>query len=569
MPLPTPSPLAFLALLAGGPALAQPGFIDVTAQRGLETYAQAVGMGGGVAAADYDDDGDIDLFVPNACGSADQLYRNLGNGHFEEIAGDVGLASTDNSRTALWVDHDADGRLDLVVARDNLQLVCGPNPPTTLVLHRQLPDGTFDDVTVKAGLGADLLSTIGAHCAGLAAGDVDRDGYPDLCLIIRDDEAFLFLNDGDGTFTDISVSSGIGGVMSTHFQPIFHDFDGDGWQDIYVTVDFQPNRLWINQHDDTFVDMAPAAGVDNAFNDMGITLGDHDNDGDLDIFITNIYIVDDGEQMHNVLYRNDSVGGTLAYTEVAETTGTHDTSFAWGTTFLDYDNDGWLELAVTNGFNGPFETDRSSFFVNQAGDPATFVDVASSVGFNDTDWGSALVALDSDRDGDLDVVQTCALGGPARLLENQAIGSVGVGHWLVVRPRMEGPNRRALGAVVRARAGGLLMTRLITAGTSYLGQEPAEAFFGLGAATSADEVTIEWTDGTRTNLVDVGADQVITVVQPWCRADVSGNDAVEVADLLALLGAWGPNPGHPADLDGNGQVGIEDLLEVLGAWGDC
>ncbi|MCB1032956.1 MAG: VCBS repeat-containing protein, partial [Acidobacteria bacterium] len=267
-------PTALLAL--GLP----PAFVDVGASRGVGPYSSGV-MGGGVALADYDGDGDLDLFVPNREGVADQLYRNLGGASFEEIAWEVGLASLQRSRSALFLDYDGDGDLDLLVAGDCYQLPGGCVAGTSLLrLYRQDADGAFTDVTDECGLfddggGHDTRE----HRGGIAAGDLDNDGYPDLFVGMWVEEASLFFNNGDGSFTDASGTSGVGLDKRGHWQAVIHDFDGDGWNDIFVAVDFNQNRLWMNRRDRTFEDRAPEAGVDSAWNEMGIALGDYDNDG--------------------------------------------------------------------------------------------------------------------------------------------------------------------------------------------------------------------------------------------------------------------------------------------------
>ncbi len=516
-------------LTSPGGATAQFQFVDVGDAHGIEAYVMAPGMGGGVAAADFDGDGDIDLFLPNAEGVPDQLYRNLGNGQFEEIADRAGLASLARGRVALWFDYDGDDKLDLFVAGDCFQAEAECLDASTLTLYRQVADAQWEDVTVEAGFADDLVWYTGQHRGGICAGDINNDGFLDLLIGLWGGEARLFLNNGDGTFSDISATCGLGGTSEGHWQPAMYDFDGDGWIDIFAAIDFTANHLWINQSQATFADMASSAGVDTAWNDMGVTIGDYDNDGDFDIYVTEIHELD----RHNLLYRNDSSGDTLQFTDVADAAGVADTSFGWGATFLDADNDGRLDLAATNGFYDPrWASDPSRFFLNEGGNPVTFTDVSEAVGFNDTLWGSSLIALDFDRDGDLDLLQTCAAPGPLRLLENQRSGAALENNYLVIQPRMGGPNGRAIGAVVRVSVGGLDLARLITAGTSHMGQEPAEAFFGLGSASIVDVVTVQWPDGRETVLSNVASNQVL-VVEPA---------GVRIQPLRKLPAGWGPFP---------------------------
>ncbi|MFQ5491432.1 MAG: CRTAC1 family protein, partial [Phycisphaerae bacterium] len=531
-------------------------FVEAGAQHGIGPYTMAGGMGAGLAAADYDDDGDIDLFVPNAGNIPDQLYRNLGNGVFEEIAAQVGLDSLDPNRAALWFDYDGDGDLDLAVANNACSLPCTPVPWLRLYRHRA--DGIFEEVTAAAGLAGAITFYDGMHVGGFSAADINNDGYLDLYLGYWEGQNYLFLNDGLGGFTDIATQAGIFSLRP-YWQPVMHDFDGDGWMDILQAVDFTPNSLWINAQNNTFLDQAVPAGVDNAMNDMGVTLGDYDNDGDFDIYITEIT----RNGMHNVLYRNNTVGSNLSFSEVAASAGVDIGYWGWGTTFMDADNDGLLDLAATNGAWGQWVNDPSLFYFNQGGSPPTFSDVSTSVGFADTEWGSGLIALDCDRDGDLDMMQTCN-NGPLRMLENQPIVGQTLGQYLVIKPRQAGPNNRAIGAVVRVTAGANTWSRLITAGTSFLSQEPAEAFVGMGTATAADTVRVDWPNGTQTTLANVPAGQVLTVT-PGGYGDFDADGALgsgDVGSLVNCITGPGVSPGPDcglADFNGDRDADLNDF----------
>jgi hypothetical protein len=321
-------------LASGGTLVAQVQYVEVGSAVGILPYSAAAGMGAGVAAADFDDDGDIDLFVPNAKDVPDQLYRNLGNGLFEEIASDAGVDSLERNRAALWFDYDGDNLLDLVVAGDCYQSVAVPPCPdvSPLRLYRQTSVAVFEDVTVSAGIVDGLIPTVDSHRGGLAAGDINNDGWLDLLIGLWYGEAVIFVNDGDGTFTR-ATGTGIDGLLENHWQPVMFDIDGDGWLDIVYAIDYLANRLWINQRDGTFLDQATVYSVDNAMNDMGVTLGDYDNDGDLDIYVTNIF----SDTTYNVLYRNHTA--SLGYfIEVATALGVDDGSWGWGATFFDADN---------------------------------------------------------------------------------------------------------------------------------------------------------------------------------------------------------------------------------------
>lgn len=544
---------------------AQVVFNDVGGFQGIGSYWMAPGPTGGLAAADYDADGDIDLFVPTGAGATDQLYRNLGDGSFEEIAGSVGLASTDNHRVALWFDYDGDRRLDLVIGGDCLVdtgMSAAPcADPANLRLFRQLPDGQFTDVTIAAGMNATWGGTEQVHRSGFAAGDLNNDGWLDLVISGWPDIAYVYMNNGDGTF---SLGTPLGSAQRLYHQPVLFDANNDGWLDVYLTVDgLVANRLWINQQDGTFLDRALIAGVNHAHTDMGVALGDYDNDGDFDFFVTNIS--PPTGPPNNVFYRNDTVGSTLSFTEISASLGVADTDWGWGTTFLDVDNDGDLDMAVTNGrytLSGEYEFDPSRFFRNNGDSPVTFTDVSDDVGFNDTYVAACLIAADFDRDGDLDMAQNCANGGPLRLLYNEPGAAAALNHYAVIRTRMNGTNHFAIGAVVYATVGPTTMMRLITAGISQDGQEPAEAFFGLGSATRIDTLRIRWPDSTETTMTDVDVDREWTIYP--CPGDVNDDRSLDVLDVDGFVRCMIDEPlggdlCFVGDLTGDGRTNAGDI----------
>ena len=537
------APLVFPAALLSQPI----SFVEVTAESGLGEYEiPNRGFGAGIAAADFDDDGLVDLFVPTDLDTPNRLYRNLGEGHFEDVAAARGLAGITRDRVALWLDYNADHRLDLLVLGDCYSRPC--DDTSLLRLHRQTVAGTFEDVTTEAGL-TDTGHTRAEHRSGLAAGDVNGDGFVDFVAGFWEGRLHLYLTRGNGTFADVSLEAGFDNAVLGYHQPVMVDWNSDGLLDIYAAVDFTENRLFLNQGVvdgmPTFVDVAVAAGCANAMNDMGVTLGDVDEDGDPDLYVTNIF----REGMHNVLLRNDSTGGTAACSDISMAAGVEEGGWGWGTTFFDGNNNGFLDLGEVNGWRLVNSWDSPPrLFVHQGTNPPTFLEEAATAGLTQTSWGSTLLAFDYDRDGDLDLVgnqqigeQTALLQGALVLYQNQLLHqnqlsadqlSAGVAnrHYLVIRPRMTGRNHRAIGTRIAVEAGGRTLFRWITAGTSYLGQEPAEAFFGLGSATVAERVTITWPSGEETVLLNVMADQMKTVTLSEPR--IFG-DGFEWGDTLA------------------------------------
>jgi FG-GAP-like repeat/ASPIC and UnbV len=564
-------PACVAALFAVALCPAQVLFTDVAPMRGISGYMMGTGFGSGIAAADYDADGDTDVFLPTAFGMPDRLYRNDGTGNFQDVAALVGIDSTDPNKVALWFDMDADHDLDLAVIGGDCYSPCGETEQI-FRLYRQETPTQFTEVSATAGIVFPAFIESFPHPGGMAAGDINNDGWLDLVVTVWGKKLHLFRNNRDGTFTNIAASAGLDATFS-YWQPMLHDFNGDGWQDLFVCIDFQPNRLYINQGDETFLDIAPQAGVAFVMNDMGMALGDYDNDGDLDIHITNIFDYT-GQGEHNLLLRNNSVGRAVQFADVTPP-ALGNGGWGWGCTFIDHDNDGDLDLAATNGYHStPWLTDPSKFWRNNGQQPTpTWSNVSTAVGFNDTSWGSALVAFDYDRDGDLDMMQSCNLGGPMRLLENQQSGTIANNTWVVFKPRMSGPNHHAIGTIVRILAQGKTQMRLISAGTSFFGQEPAEAFFGVPQGASPTDpvfvdVLVEYPDGTRMARTGVPAGASYTVT----LGDLNFSGQVNGIDLAMLLGNWGrcsssPAPGFcPGDFDGNGAVNGLDLARLLGEW---
>jgi hypothetical protein len=331
----------------------------------------------------------------------------------------------------------------------------------------------------------------------------------------------LFRNNGDGTFTDTSARAGVADAAGLYgFGVAFFDFDDDGKPDLFVANDSTPNYLYRNRGDGTFQDVSYASGaaLDEAGHEqahMGVAVGDYDNDGRDDLHVTNF--ADDS----NVLYHND--GGGL-FTDVSYRAGIALPSvpfLGWGTSFLDYDNDGWLDLFVANGHVYPIADQfdwntsyrqRVLLFRNLKG---RFAEVAGSAGaaLSVPRSSRGLAAGDIDNDGDVDVVINNIDGTPT-LLRND--GGSKAGHWLTVRllgdPARKCP-RDAIGSVVYCTAGGLRRRGEVASGRSQISQSDLRVHFGLAAATAVDRLEVRWANGT-TVAYDVPAvDRLLVIDQ--------------------------------------------------------
>ncbi|QLG45940.1 FG-GAP-like repeat-containing protein [Costertonia aggregata] len=500
-----------------------PVFSNITASSGIQDATElSQPFGYGASLADFDNDGDIDFFLATDSGIPNRLYRNDGQGIFLDIASEVGLASLKPSNASLWFDYNGDRLLDLLVVGNCIDIDC--DSKIMVSLYQQTLDGYFTETTEQAGLTfgniydsgiANPLITTG----GLSAGDINNDGFLDLFITFWKGKSSFFLNNTDGTFSNISSSSLLDTTTKDYWQPMFYDFNKDGFQDLYINVDFKPNELWLNKGDNTFDEVASTAGVNGAFNEMGIALGDYDNDGDFDIYATNITI--DGK--YNILLENNSQGNSLKFTEVSRSLGVSDSGWDWGTTFFDANNDGWLDLATTNGYIS-YPADKSRLWINNQGE--SYADVSNASGFNDNLFATTLLAFDMDRDGDLDLLQTLkeneSNNKPVLLYENSLNNNSNAGNFIVIKPRMYGSNHYSIGATIKIKSNNLRGTRLISAGTSFYGQEPAEAFFGLGTNNNVEEIRIEWPDNTVTILKNVEANQVLTVTNETTVEDIPG-----------------------------------------------
>ena len=532
--------------LGAAPPPAPVRFVDVAREAGL-TFVHVAGTpekrhivestGGGACFLDYDLDGDLDLYLVNGATlgtrgadnpARDALYENLGGGRFRDVTAEAGVGDPGWGGACAVADYDDDGDPDLYVTN------WGPN-----VLYRNQGDGTFRDVTAAAGVGDPRWSL------GAAFFDADRDG--DLDLYVANYLAFdaadpevlarrcnwkggevmcgprgfagqpdaLYLNRGDGTFEPAPPAAGVGADALYGMGVVAGDLDGDGDPDLFVANDSQENLLLINDGAGRFADGALAAGVSLSGDGrqqagMGADLGDVDGDGDQDLFVTNFS--DD----YHTLYRNE---GDLFFTDISAAAGLDPAtraSLGWGGGFLDYDNDGDLDLFVAGGhvYPGVEEFDpatgyrqRNLLFENDGRGRFTEVTARAGSGFAVARNGRGAAFGDYDDDGDLDVVVVND-GEPPSLLRND--GGNG-GHWLKLRLVGRRSNRDGVGAWIRVHARGRVQAREARTSAGYCSAHDPRLHFGLGAATIVERVEIRWPSGVEQTLDALPADHLVTV----------------------------------------------------------
>ena len=480
----------------------------------------------GVAAGDYDLDGDTDLFITRGDIGPNLLYRNNGQGVFFDVAAAAGLAftatPTENYRHSgpTFADMDGDGDLDLFIGG----LFTDPS-----FIFANNGDGTFSDVTARSGIdGLEARNNISA-----AFGDYDLDGDLDMFVahwgtdgdpFIPRDTQHLWRNDtvpgGPIRFTSRSVEAGISATilnpigaaaggsgtllgMDHTFTPTFARVNDDLYPDILSVADYGSTRLFLNNGDGTFHDATDRSIITDEFG-MGSALGDYDHDGDLDWFVSSIY--DPGvSATGNRLYRND--GET--FTDVTHSAGVRAGGWGWGACFAELDNDGNIDLYLTNGWTGGFERDVSVAYISR-GD-GTFAESGSQLGLADTEQGRGVVCADFDNDGDIDILQLLR-GSPygATYWRNDRSS----GNYLAVKLVGRSPNTPAAGARIYASIGGRTQMREISVGSNFVSQNPTVKHFGLGRETQVDELRVEWPDGEETVLRNVAAGQKIRIPQP-------------------------------------------------------
>ena len=515
-------------------------FVDVAKQAGLDfqhfsgsaekTYILE-GMSGGVAWIDYDRDGWQDLYLVNGGhweellqgkrSVSNALYRNNGDGTFTDVTRKAGVGGNRWGMGVAAADYDNDGWPDL--------FVCNYGPNT---LYRNNGDGTFTDVTDRAGVGD------GRWAVSAAFGDYDADGHLDLYVAntvtfdhenppamnchyrgmtvqcgplgLPCDGDILYRNNGQGVFEDVTQKAGVGGVTPSYgLGVVWTDYDNDRDLDLYVANDQMANFMFQNQGDGTFDEVALLSGAGYsddgvAQGSMGVDFGDYDHDGLLDIFIT--HFVDD----YNTLYRNLGDGNFRDVSHLAELAFPSWSYLAWGTGFVDFDNDGWEDLFIANGHLFPqvdrYEMghryfQRSQLFRNLGN--GRFREVMAGLDRVKL-WSSRGAAFaDYDNDGDVDVAVSNLDGNPW-LLRNDG-GSRQ--RWLSLRLEGDRSNRSAVGARVTALTDTGVQIREVRGGSSYQSTNDLRVHFGLGKAKGVKSLEVRWPNGRAQRFTDVSANR--------------------------------------------------------------
>ena len=509
---------------------------------GVEQVKYIVEANGcGVAFYDYDNDGWLDVFVLNGSRlggfpagrePTNRLYRNNRDGTFTDVTRDAGLVRSGWANSVCIGDFDNDGNDDLFVT------YWGQN-----VLYRNNGNGTFTDVTQDAGLGGfpDRWN------AGATFIDYDRDGHLDLFVAnyvqadlerlplpgqgnncewkgvpvfcgprgMRGTKNYLYRNNGDGTFTEVSEEAGIHTPNGYYgMTAVVTDVDEDGWQDIYVACDSTPSILYRNNRDGTFTDIAVESGV--AYSEdgreqagMGLATGDYNRDGRLDIVKTLF-----ADEMP-ALYRNNGNG---IFSDMSIAAGLHEVTqhIQWGTGLVDFDNDGWPDLFYAVGnlfprvekFNARYPYRGPRFLFRNLRD-GTFANITADCGpgLNSPHSSRGCAFGDFDNDGDMDILVMNMNEPPSLIRADVSTGH----HWLKVKLVGTASNRTAIGARVDVRHGARSQSQEVQSQSSYYSVNDFRLHFGLGTHAKADEVRVRWPSGAHESLKDLPGDQLVVI----------------------------------------------------------
>jgi hypothetical protein len=444
-------------------------FTNVTAASGLDV--EMYGMG--IAAGDFDNDGRDDLYITSLEG--DRLFHNEGNFKFKDVTKTAGIVNANFGTSAAWFDYDRDGRLDLFVAN-------------------------YVQWQADKDIYCSLDGTTKSYCT--------PESY-------KATASKLFHNLGSGKFEDVSAKAGVGEPTSKSLGVAVIDYDADGWPDLFVANDTQPNKLYRNNHDGTFTEKGVAAGV--AFSEdgvargaMGADAGDYDGSGRAHLLVGNF-----ANQML-ALYRNEGNGLFVDEAPTSTVGRASLLSLAFGVFFFDYDLDGRPDIFAVNGHIEE-EIGRVQPKVQYRQIPLMFHNlgqgrfdsVGGSLGaaFNVAQVGRGAAYGDYDRDGDLDILITNNQGS-ARLLRNDGGNR---NHWLTIRTVGVKSNRDGIGAIVRVETPSGTLWQTVHSGSSYCSQSDLAVTFGLGSATTARAVEVLWPSGAKDRVADVAANQFVKI----------------------------------------------------------
>ena len=469
--------------------LAQVQFNEESILLGFDNSCYGIGtFGGGISFFDFDKDGWDDITVSSQEGEPVKFYKNI-NGYFSQI--DFGIEDElIETKTIQWIDFDNDNDFDLFITSNS----------NSNLLFENLGNMVFNDITISSGLILNNNSNFGSSW-----GDYDKDGYLDVFICSRGDfsndtQNYLYHNNGDRTFTIVNDQAGIDNNHHLSFCSSFFDYNNDSWQDLYIANDKleTQNLLYKNNGDGTFTEVGEETGTNISMDGMSTTIGDYNNDGWLDIYVTNTIA-------GNVFLKNNGDG---TFTDVASTNGTLFESAAWGAVFLDAENDTDLDLYVSGALDGTTSFLPSAFYENQ-GDGNYLI--PSTAGFkNDTAWSFSNAIGDINNDGYPDITVLNYEPDDIFLWKNISNQN---NNWLKVKLEGVISNRQGIGSWIEISIDGNKQYRYTLCGEGFLGQNSAYEFFGLGDASSIDFIKVTWLSGQVDVIINPSINSHITIIE--------------------------------------------------------
>ncbi len=466
--------LIILIIGLNGLLHAQAVFSDISIEAGFNN----TGSNRGVAIADYDNDGDDDVYVSSE-GQANFLYRNNGDGTYTDVAAALGVDYSGSTHASVWGDFDNDGNLDLYLGNKE-----EPN-----VLYHNNGNGSFVNIAETAG-----VDGLGKPRTTLVA-DIDRDGFLDIYVANLGEENAMYKNNGDLTFTNVVMESGTSDPLIS-MGAMFFDYDNDGDSDLYLSHDAnQANILYQNDGAGNFTDVSVASGANYAGQGMGVDFGDINNDGWLDFYITNL--------SYNTLYLNNGDG---TFSNISFDAMITDPGMGWGVTFFDYDNDGFQDIYMVN--DSYFSPLPNILYRNKGDQTFEIVSENTPIASMYGSYGTA--CTDINGDGLVDVFVGNHGDDGNQLFRNETTNT---GNWLRLKLIGTISNRLAIGSKVTLEANGQKYTDEVAGGSGYASQNSYTLHFGLGDIETIDQMTIQWTNGLVETFQNISVNESLIAIE--------------------------------------------------------
>lgn len=463
----------------------QSGLVGITDNTG------AISMGGGLSFVDYDNDGWDDITLATGNGQSIQFYKNYDGFFVREYL--LPLDLNFQNKSINWVDFDNDGDKDLFVTSQT----------DGNRLFQRLSDNSLEDITIVAGFVTENMNTFGASW-----GDINNDGCLDVYLSNHKEQStitnYLYQSNCDGTFTEVTDLVGLTNTEALTFCSGFFDFNNDGWQDLYVANDkVKQNHLYKNNGNGTFIDVSESSGTDLIIDAMSVTIDDFNSDGYMDIFMTNTPSNEATTVGRTILLKNN---GDETFSNISESSGAQLNSWSWGASFFDSENDGDLDLYVSCSYDGSGGFPSYGFYENQGFE--TFQN-SETVGFDNSAISFSTAVGDTNNDGLVDIIvnnnnQTPFVWNNLTTTNNNYIKVNLIGTI---------SNRDAIGSKIEISVGEDFQYRYIMCGEGYLSQNSLVETFGIAENTSVNYIKVTWLSGIEDIIYNVTPNQMITITE--------------------------------------------------------